>query len=170
MISLYYKGCYKQINEELQGSRRAHQQYLKGLKMENTFKGRKCNPQRGQMLPRSRRERQRKPSGNTGLLSMRTLGESTDGAGTKGECVAGKETSMGHCLSNTQESKSCENVALSANNWQWDLEQLPSPCFFSSIIRGTFTLDHSPAECPSQNYINTIITTLRFLFTRLAEA
>lgn len=42
--------------------------------------------------------------------------ESTDWAGTKGQCVAGKGTSMGHWLSNTQEGKSCENGVLPANN------------------------------------------------------
>lgn len=44
-------------------------------------------------------------------LSTRTHGEGTDWAGTKGECVASRGTGMGHCLSNPQESKSCENVA-----------------------------------------------------------
>lgn len=45
-------------------------------------------------------------------------GENTDWAGTKGKCVAWKGTGMGHCLSNIQESKSCENVSPSANNLQ----------------------------------------------------
>lgn len=44
-------------------------------------------------------------------LSTRMRGEGTDWAGTKGECVAARGTGMGHCLSNPQESKSCENVA-----------------------------------------------------------
>lgn len=60
----------------------------------------------------------REAAGNAGFLSTRTLGEGTDWAGTKGECVAGKGTGMGHCLSNTQEGKSYENVALSANDLQ----------------------------------------------------
>lgn len=51
------------------------------------------------------------------FLSMRTR-DSTDWAGTKGVCVAAKGTGMGHCLSTTQERKSCENAAPSANHLQ----------------------------------------------------
>lgn len=47
---------------------------------------------------------------------------STNLAGTKGKCVAAKGTGMGHCLSNAQERKSCENVAPSANHLQRDSE------------------------------------------------
>lgn len=100
------------------------------------------------------------------FLSMRTVGESTDWAGTKGECVAGKRTSMGHWLSNTQEGKSCENVVLPANNWQQDFDDF----LLRASAVAPFTLDHSSAERPSHNCINTIITTLRFLFTGVATA
>lgn len=70
------------------------------------------------MLSRSKKRNTmwREAAGNAEVLSMRRVGESTDWAGTKGECVAGKGTSMGHWLSNTQEGKSCENVVLPANN------------------------------------------------------
>lgn len=100
------------------------------------------------------------------VLSMRRVGESTDWAGTKGECVAGKGTSMGHWLSNTQEGKSCENVVLPANNWQRDFDDF----LLRASAVAPFTLDHSSAERPSHNCINTIITTLRFLFTGVATA
>lgn len=108
----------------------------------------------------------REAAGNAEFPSMRTLREGTDWAGTKGECVAGKGTSMGHWLSNTQEGKSCENVVLPANNWQRDFDDF---LLHASAV-APFTLDHSSAERPRHNCINTIITTLRFLFTRLAEA
>lgn len=87
-------------------------------KIENTLKRGKWNPQRRQMLSRLKKRNtiRREAAGNAEFPSMRTLGESTDWAGTKGECVAGKGTSMGHWLSNTQEGKSCENVVLPANN------------------------------------------------------
>lgn len=66
--------------------------------------------------------------------------------------------------------KAVRTYPFPANNLQWDFERLPSLFSISSLEAPLADWPFFSPKCQCQNYVNTIITILRFMFTRLTEA